>query len=94
MLEILKRAYHSRVSLSLQTFPRSVLVDEDQKQWIQWPIEEVKELRGEKVAIENKEIESGNVLEIGGITDNTISFFISSCNTKSRSVFQIWRALS
>ncbi|XP_047940456.1 fructan 6-exohydrolase-like isoform X2 [Salvia hispanica] len=52
----------------LMSFPRSVLLDEDQKQLIQWPIEEVEELRGEKVALENKEIESGNVLEIGGIT--------------------------
>ncbi|KAL1557308.1 beta-fructofuranosidase, insoluble isoenzyme CWINV1-like isoform X1 [Salvia divinorum] len=52
----------------LMSFPRSVLLDEDQKQLIQWPIEEVEELRGKKVALENKEIESGSVLEIRGIT--------------------------
>ncbi|KAG6414536.1 hypothetical protein SASPL_121908 [Salvia splendens] len=67
----------------LMSSPRSVLLDEDQKQLIQWPIEEVEELRGEKVALENKEIESGSVLEIGGITGSQ----------KSHSVFQIWRGV-
>ncbi|XP_057775950.1 beta-fructofuranosidase, insoluble isoenzyme CWINV1-like [Salvia miltiorrhiza] len=52
----------------MMSFPRSVLLDEGKKQLIQWPIEEVEDLRGEKVALENKEIESGSVLKIGGIT--------------------------
>ncbi|KAH6831135.1 Glycosyl hydrolases family 32 protein [Perilla frutescens var. hirtella] len=52
----------------LQALPRSVLLDEDKKQLIQWPIEEVERLRDRKVTLENKEIESGGLLEIAGIT--------------------------
>lgn len=62
----------SRVFLSVQSFPRSVLLDEDKKQLIQWPIEEVEELHGEKVTLVNKEIESGSVLEIGGVTASQV----------------------
>ncbi|KAH6831117.1 Glycosyl hydrolases family 32 protein [Perilla frutescens var. hirtella] len=66
----------------LQSLPRSVLLDEDGKQLVQWPIEEVEKLRGINVTLENEEIESGRVLEIAGITasqaDLEVSFRISN----------------
>ncbi|KAI3454147.1 hypothetical protein Pfo_010810 [Paulownia fortunei] len=52
----------------LQSVPRSILLDENGKQLIQWPIEEVEKLRGRKVTLENKEIKSRTVLQIAGIT--------------------------
>ncbi|KAK4491004.1 hypothetical protein RD792_001725 [Penstemon davidsonii] len=52
----------------LQSIPRTVLLDKNGKQLIHWPIEEVEQLRGEKVSLKNKEIKSGSVFEIEGIT--------------------------
>lgn len=63
--------------LYLQSLPRSVLLDEGKKQLIQWPIEEVEELRSGKFTLENKEIESGSVLEIGGITASQVLIYFN-----------------
>ncbi|KAL3844243.1 hypothetical protein ACJIZ3_001646 [Penstemon smallii] len=52
----------------LQSIPRTILLDKNGKQLIHWPVEEVEELRGEKVSLKNKEIKSGGVFEIEGIT--------------------------
>lgn len=57
----------------LQALPRSVLLHEDGRQLIQWPIEEVERLRDRKVTLDNKEIESGTVLEIEGITASQVT---------------------
>ncbi|KAL1562248.1 beta-fructofuranosidase, insoluble isoenzyme CWINV1-like [Salvia divinorum] len=66
----------------LQALPRSVLLHKDHRQLIQWPIEEVEQLRNGKVTLDNIEIESGTVLEISGITasqaDVEVSFRISN----------------
>ncbi|KAL7112234.1 hypothetical protein ACP275_05G139400 [Erythranthe tilingii] len=52
----------------LQSMPRSILLDKNGKRLIQWPIEEVEKLRGKKVALENKELTSGTLFEISGLT--------------------------
>lgn len=56
----------------LQSLPRSILLDEDRKQLIQWPIEEVERLREGKFMLENRDIESGTLLEIKGITASQV----------------------
>ncbi|CAI9093707.1 OLC1v1025182C1 [Oldenlandia corymbosa var. corymbosa] len=64
----------------LQSFPRSILLDESGKQLTQWPIREIESLRTEEVNIQNKEIEGGAEFEITGITasqaDVEVSFHI------------------
>ncbi|CAI9099233.1 OLC1v1036018C1 [Oldenlandia corymbosa var. corymbosa] len=64
----------------LQSFPRSMLLDEGGKQLTQWPIREIESLRTEEVNIQNKEIEGGAEFEITGITasqaDVEVSFHI------------------
>lgn len=61
----------------LQALPRSVLLHEDRRQLIQWPIEEVEWLRDGKVTLDNKEIESGMFLEIEGITASQVQITTS-----------------
>ncbi|XP_057775933.1 beta-fructofuranosidase, insoluble isoenzyme CWINV1-like isoform X2 [Salvia miltiorrhiza] len=66
----------------LQALPRTILLHEDHTQLIQWPIEEVEGLRDGKVTLDIKEIESGTMLEIAGITasqaDVEVSFHVSN----------------
>ncbi|KAK6118310.1 hypothetical protein DH2020_047881 [Rehmannia glutinosa] len=56
----------------LQSIPRSVLLDENGKQLIQWPIEELEKLRGKNVTIVNKEIKSGGIIQ----ADVEVSFHL------------------
>ena len=43
-------------------------LDSSGKQLLQWPVEELETLRGEKVQISNKQLEKGDHVEIKGIT--------------------------
>ncbi|GFQ07842.1 beta-fructofuranosidase insoluble isoenzyme cwinv1 [Phtheirospermum japonicum] len=52
----------------LQSIPRSILLDKNRKQLIQWPIKELNKLRGKKVTVGNKEIKSGEIFQVSGIT--------------------------
>ncbi|PIN13228.1 Beta-fructofuranosidase (invertase) [Handroanthus impetiginosus] len=65
----------------LQSIPRSILLDKSGEQLIQWPVKEVEKLRGRKVTIKDKEINSETVLEVAGITasqaDVEVSFRLS-----------------
>nr|CAA72062.1 fructosidase [Cichorium intybus] len=62
----------------LQSFPRALWIDRNGKQLIQWPVEEIEELRQNQVNLQNKNLKPGSVLEIHGIAapqaDVTISF--------------------
>ncbi|KAK9065568.1 hypothetical protein SSX86_014969 [Deinandra increscens subsp. villosa] len=52
----------------LQSFPRSIWLSDTRKQLVQWPVEEIKKLRGKQVSMENRELKGGSVLEVPGIT--------------------------
>lgn len=51
----------------VQTIPRALWLDSNGRQLVQWPIEELESLRGKLVAVHNKKLKSGGVLEISGI---------------------------
>lgn len=57
------------------------MLDKNGKQLVQWPIEEVEKLRGGEVSLENKEIKSGGVFEIAGITASQVSYLINLIDT-------------
>ncbi|EYU35516.1 hypothetical protein MIMGU_mgv1a025972mg [Erythranthe guttata] len=64
----------------VQLIPRTIVLDPNGKQLLQWPIEEVETLRGNKVELSNKILNKGESVEIKGITaaqadvDVTFSF--------------------
>ncbi|KAI3728139.1 hypothetical protein L6452_16769 [Arctium lappa] len=66
----------------LQSFPRSLWLDQNQKQLVQWPIEEIEMLHENKVSILDKKLEGGSLHEVVGITasqaDVKISFKLSN----------------
>ncbi|XP_020424574.1 beta-fructofuranosidase, insoluble isoenzyme 1 [Prunus persica] len=52
----------------VQTIPRVVWLSSDAKQVVQWPIKELETLRGQKVDINNQNVEQGQHVEVKGIT--------------------------
>ncbi|XP_050227898.1 beta-fructofuranosidase, insoluble isoenzyme 1-like [Mercurialis annua] len=52
----------------IQTIPRKIWLDGSGKQLIQWPVEELETLRGNKVQLVNQEIKKGQHIEVKGIT--------------------------
>ncbi|KAK4486635.1 hypothetical protein RD792_006800 [Penstemon davidsonii] len=64
----------------VQLIPRTVVLDPNGKQLLQWPIEELETLRGDKVELSNKVLMKGEKVGIKGITvaqadvDVTFSF--------------------
>ncbi|XP_076927757.1 beta-fructofuranosidase, insoluble isoenzyme CWINV3-like isoform X2 [Bidens hawaiensis] len=66
----------------LQAFPRSIWLDQNQKQLVQWPIEEIEMLHENEASFQNENLEDGSLHEILGITawqvDVTISFKLSN----------------
>jgi beta-fructofuranosidase len=55
-------------SFLFQTIPRMLWLDSSKKQLVQWPIEELETLRGDKVQISNQQIKKGEHFEVTGIT--------------------------
>lgn len=66
----------------IQTIPRTVWLDNNKKQLLQWPIEELETLRGKKVQISNQQVKKGEQIEVKGITaaqaDVEITFLLPS----------------
>ncbi|KAM7255004.1 hypothetical protein ACFE04_020245 [Oxalis oulophora] len=64
----------------IQLIPRTILLDPNERQLIQWPAEELERLRSNKVEIRNRKISKGQRFEVTGITaaqadvDVTFSF--------------------
>ncbi|GAV57655.1 Glyco_hydro_32N domain-containing protein/Glyco_hydro_32C domain-containing protein [Cephalotus follicularis] len=64
----------------IQTIPRTVVLDTSRKQLVQWPIQELENLRSQNVQMSNQRLEKGEHVEIKGITaaqadvDVTFSF--------------------
>ena len=48
----------------MQSFPRSLWLDTDGKQLVQWPVEEVESLRGKPTTVRDKVVRHGKHLEI------------------------------
>ncbi|PSS01253.1 Beta-fructofuranosidase, insoluble isoenzyme like [Actinidia chinensis var. chinensis] len=68
----------------LQSIPRTILLGKSERQLIQWPIEEIKQLRTNEANIHDIELKGGDVLEVVGITasqaDVEVSFDLPSLN--------------
>ncbi|KAL8267008.1 hypothetical protein R6Q59_004352 [Mikania micrantha] len=66
----------------LHSFPRSIWLDQSQKQLVQWPIEEIEMLHENEASFRNKNLDDGSVIEILGITawqaDMKISFKLAN----------------
>ncbi|KAI3812560.1 hypothetical protein L1987_17271 [Smallanthus sonchifolius] len=66
----------------LQAFPRSIWLDRNQKQLVQWPIQEIEMLHENEVNLQSKLLEGGSLHEIQGITacqaDVKISFKLTN----------------
>nr|POE90286.1 beta-fructofuranosidase, insoluble isoenzyme 1 [Quercus suber] len=66
----------------IQTIPRELWLDSSGKQLIQWPIEELETLRGDKVQIKNHKLKMREQIEIKGITaiqaDVDVTFLLPS----------------
>ncbi|PWA85731.1 Concanavalin A-like lectin/glucanases superfamily [Artemisia annua] len=66
----------------IQSFPRTLWLDRNKKQLIQWPIEEIEMLYGNKIAFQNTKLEGGSLHEVVGITasqaDVKISFKLTN----------------
>ncbi|WCJ23401.1 Beta-fructofuranosidase insoluble isoenzyme 1 [Euphorbia peplus] len=56
----------------LQIIPRKIWLDRDGKQLLQWPIEEIDELRGYKVNIQQDTLDGGSILEIQDINASEV----------------------
>ena len=50
----------------------SIWLDQNQKQLIQWPIEEIELLHENEVSFEDKKLEAGSIQEIEGITASQV----------------------
>ncbi|GJZ80374.1 fructan 6-exohydrolase, partial [Tanacetum coccineum] len=72
----------SRGWFGIQSFPRTLWLDQNKKQLIQWPIEEIEMLYENKIALQNKKLEGGSLHEVVGITasqaDVKISFKLTN----------------
>lgn len=61
----------------LQTVPRQIWLHRTGKQLVQWPIEEINSLRNNEVNIYDKELESGSIFEVSGISPSQVSTLFS-----------------
>lgn len=52
----------------MQVIPRKIWLDSNGKQVLQWPIEELETLRGQNVHMSGVKLNSGEHVEIKGIT--------------------------
>ncbi|KAL2487130.1 Beta-fructofuranosidase [Abeliophyllum distichum] len=50
------------------TIPRTILIDPNGRQLLQWPVEELETLRGRKVKLRDKKLKKGEHVEVKGIT--------------------------
>ncbi|XP_026420621.1 fructan 6-exohydrolase-like [Papaver somniferum] len=52
----------------LQALPRTLWLSENSKQLKQWPVEEIKQLRTERVSLPSQVLAGGSVMEVPGVT--------------------------
>ncbi|PWA59272.1 glycosyl hydrolase [Artemisia annua] len=70
--------YTGSDSKNQQSFPRTLWLDGNQTQLIQWLIEEIEMLYENKVSLENKKLEGGSLHEVVGITAVTVFKSVAS----------------
>lgn len=68
--------------VNFQAIPRTVWLDSNGRQLVQWPVEELDTLREKEVKVSNKVVKKGEHVEITGITaaqaDVEVTFTFSS----------------
>ncbi|XP_062002182.1 beta-fructofuranosidase, insoluble isoenzyme 3-like [Rosa rugosa] len=78
----------------IQAIPRQIWLSPDGKQVLQWPIQEVETLRGQKIDITNQLLEKGKPFEVRSITaaqaDVEVTFTIPSVD-KAEEYDPTWR---
>ncbi|XP_020205963.2 beta-fructofuranosidase, insoluble isoenzyme 1 [Cajanus cajan] len=66
----------------IQAIPRTLWLDSNGRQLVQWPVEELNSLRGQEVTIKSEKLEKGDYVEVKGITaaqaDVEVTFSFSS----------------
>lgn len=62
----------------MQAIPREVWLSPEGKQVLQWPIQELETLRGQKVDLNNQNLEQGKHVEVKGITAAQVSIVCAS----------------
>ncbi|XP_073317324.1 beta-fructofuranosidase, insoluble isoenzyme 1-like [Primulina huaijiensis] len=60
----------------IQLIPRTIVMDLNGKQLLQWPVEELETVRRNMVKLSNKELVKGHMVEIKGITAAHVLFFL------------------
>jgi beta-fructofuranosidase len=56
-----------------QAIPRKIFLSRSGRQLIQWPVEEIKSLRGNHVNVSNKAVKSGNYFKVTGFKSVQVS---------------------
>lgn len=56
----------------MQAIPRSVWLDRNGKQLVQWPVEEIEELHGNEASIRHKKLHGGSLHEVEGISASQV----------------------
>ncbi|CAL0310528.1 unnamed protein product [Lupinus luteus] len=51
----------------IQAIPRTIWLDPSRRQLIQWPVEELNSLRGEKVKMNNQKLNKGDYVQVKGV---------------------------
>ncbi|WJX79527.1 Invertase [Trifolium repens] len=67
----------------IQAIPRVVWLDSTERQLVQWPVEELNQLRDKEVSMNNKKLEKGDFVEVAGLitaaqADVEVNFSFSS----------------
>ncbi|CAF2119326.1 unnamed protein product [Brassica napus] len=52
----------------IMAIPREIWLEKSGKRLMQWPVEEINNLRAKNVSLDSKQLEGGSILEISGIT--------------------------
>uniref|UniRef100_M4CPJ2 Glycosyl hydrolase family 32 C-terminal domain-containing protein n=1 Tax=Brassica campestris TaxID=3711 RepID=M4CPJ2_BRACM len=55
-------------NLEDKAIPREIWLEKSGKRLMQWPVEEINNLRAKNVSLDSKQLEGGSILEISGIT--------------------------
>ncbi|CAM8948557.1 unnamed protein product [Rhodiola kirilowii] len=68
---------HPIIGFIDQNIPRAVWLDKSGKQLVQWPVEEVMQLRTNTVGFSNRSLPQGSSVKIGGITASQADIEVS-----------------
>lgn len=69
--------------MNFQTVPRVLNLDYEGKQLIQWPIEEIESLRGNKIQLQDIELRSGDLVEVERLQVSQASTYLNNNNYHS-----------